>query len=49
MKLHRICLTGLNTHFWLKKLPEMEFLEKNKTAGTNSSVLHFDQNLRQNF
>ena len=27
----------------------MEFLEKNKTTGTNLSVLHFDQNFRQNF
>ena len=41
--------TGLNIPFWLTKVTEMEFLEKNKTTGTNLSVLHFDQNFRQNF
>ena len=49
MKLHRRCATELNIPFWLTKVIEMEFLEKNKTTGTNSSVLHFDQNFRQNF
>lgn len=31
------------------KTPEMEILEKNKTSGSDSSLLHFDQNFRCNF
>ena len=31
------------------KIPETVFVEKNNTAGTDSSVLHFDQNVRRNF
>ena len=31
------------------KILEMEFLEKNNTTGSDSSVLHFDRNFRRNF
>ena len=48
-KLHCRCSTGLNIHFWLTKIPETEFLEKNNATGNDLSVLHFDQNFRRNF
>ena len=35
--------------FLTSKILEMEFLEKNRMTGTDSSVLNFDQNFRHNF
>ena len=36
-------LVFYNTFYWLlTKIFETEFLEKNNTTGTDSSILHFD-------
>ena len=34
---------------WHTEIPKTEFLEKNNTTGTDSFVLHFNQNIRHNF
>ena len=48
-KIHRTCLSGLKIRFYLTKMLETGFLEKNNTTGTDPANIRLDEDLSKTF